>query len=304
MAIRIPHPREHLVFIPVGRQTARCFRRQFDPALRGADAPKRLRLRDVLHRKRQLRVVAADDEEPLAVGRQEHVVRAVLAAAGKLAEFLDLVEGVVVVGVGHAIEAAAGSAVADDVERVEGPEQSLGAGERHGNLFDKRRLRAVERGGCDPYEPLVALVAGDEPALGIGGEADPRAEILLWHDEEPLHLEAGRDGERLDRRLRRLFCVIAGDRRRHRLGRLFPDFWVSGAGGRRCRECQKHCQPAYAAEIRNRGHGGIVSEEDWPAGGRGRDDWKDSRNNSLAAIYAQAKGRAVRGFSHSPDKSD
>ncbi len=45
------------------------------------------------------RGIAGDDIERLAVGRQDHRVRAVLAAAIELAQELDLVEPVVVVGV-------------------------------------------------------------------------------------------------------------------------------------------------------------------------------------------------------------
>ena len=50
--------------------------------------------------------VAGDDVERLAVGCQDHRVRAVLAAAVELAQQLDLVEPIVVVRVGDAIEPA------------------------------------------------------------------------------------------------------------------------------------------------------------------------------------------------------
>ena len=50
--------------------------------------------------------VAGHDVERLAVGRQDHRVRPVLAAAVELAQQLDLVEPVVAVGVADAVQAA------------------------------------------------------------------------------------------------------------------------------------------------------------------------------------------------------
>ena len=60
-------------------------------------------------------------------------------AAFERTEFLHFVERVVVVGVGDAVEPAAGAAVADDVEAVKGPEETLRRRERHGDFFDDRR---------------------------------------------------------------------------------------------------------------------------------------------------------------------
>ena len=153
-------------------------------------------------------------------------MRTVFAAATEGAELLDRVERVVLVRVSDAVEPAAGAAVADDIETVEGPEQTLRRSERHRNFFDHRRPGTVERRGRDPHEALITLIAGDEPALGIGGDADPRAEFVFRQDEEPLDLEAVRHGKRRDSRLR---CRRRGGRlrsrgarHRHLLKRRFP----------------------------------------------------------------------------------
>ena len=170
-------------------------------------------------------------------------MRTVFAAAFERAEFLHLVERVVLIRVGNAVEPAAGAAVADDIEAVEGPEEALRAGERHRNFFDDRRLGAVERRGRDSHEALVTLIAGDEPTLGIGGNADPRPELVLRHDEEPLDLEAVRHGKRGTGLLR---CRWRGGRLRNRAARhrhLFNGLFPAGLRGCRLRLGRHGCGP-------------------------------------------------------------
>ena len=242
MAAGVPHPRDEQVFVPVGRHAARAIWRQFHPPLRGADARKSLWLGEVLDLKRHLRVVAADDDEFCPVGREHDGMRTVFTAAAECAELLDRVERVVLVRVSDAVEPAAGAAVADDIETVEGPEEALRAGERHRDFFDHRRPRAVERRGRDPHQALITLIAGDEPALWIGGDADPRAELVLRHDEEPLDLEAVRHGKRCDSRLR---CRRRGGRLRSRGARhrhLFKRSFPSRLGSCRLRLGRHGCR--------------------------------------------------------------
>ena len=93
VAAGVPLPRQDVIFAPVLRHAA------------------------VLEVRRRLRVVAADDVERLAVGREPHRVRAVLAAALERLQLLDLVEHVVVLRRRDAIQPAAGAAVAHDVQR-------------------------------------------------------------------------------------------------------------------------------------------------------------------------------------------
>ena len=153
----------------------------------------------------------------------------VLAAPFERAELLDMIEDVVAVGVGRPVKATAGAAVADDIQGVERPQEPLGPGQLDRDLLDDRRLRAIERRWRDPHEPLVALVAGDQPPLGIGGEADPRSEHVLRHGEELLDLKAGEEIERLrrgspgltgQRVLPRAFPRLGDDADGDRLGRL------------------------------------------------------------------------------------
>ena len=183
MAPGVPEARDEEIFVPVGGQAARGFSGKLDAPLVGTDATERLRLGDVFHRKRREGVVAADDEQLLAIGGEADGMGTMLPAPLKRPELLDMVEDVVAVGIGRPVEAAAGAAVADDIQRVESPQEPLGTGECDRDLLDDRRLRAVEWRRRDPHKPLVALVAGDQPPLGIGGEADPRPEQVLRHGE-------------------------------------------------------------------------------------------------------------------------
>ena len=225
----VPEARDEEIFVPVGRQPARGFGGKLDTALVGADATERLRLGDIFHGERREGVVAADDEQLLAIGGEADGMGTVLAAPLKGAELFDMIEDVVAVGVGRPVEAAAGATVADDIQRVERPEEPLSTGQLDRDLLDDRRLRAVERRRRDPHKPLVSLVAGDQPPLRIGGEADPRAEQVLRHREQLLNLEAGKEIERLRRGspgragegiLPRAFPRLGDDADGDRLGRL------------------------------------------------------------------------------------
>ena len=121
-------------------------------------------------------------------------MRAVLAAAVDFFQRLNLVELVVAVGVGHAVKAAAvpgdAAAVHHDVQAVERPQQPLRVADRHvdfldvnlrGIVTDLRRRDAVK---------MAVLVGGDEAALVILGQRDPRALLALGHDMQQLRLEA------------------------------------------------------------------------------------------------------------------
>ena len=138
VAVGVPHPRDDLVLVPVRRESARGAGRQRRPPLIRPDTAHRLRFGDVGHLKRQLGVVAADHEQPLAVGRWQNRVRAMLACAFETAELLDAIRHVVAVGVGDAVEPTARASVADDVQRVECPEQTLRGSDRRGDPLDFR----------------------------------------------------------------------------------------------------------------------------------------------------------------------
>ena len=115
-------------------------------------------------------------------------MRAVLAAALNRLQLLDLVEDVVVLRRRDAIQAAARPAVAHDVERAVVQEQPLRRGDLRGDPLDLRLLVGADLARRDADEPLAFLVAGDQPALVVGGEAHPRAEFVLRHGEQLLDL--------------------------------------------------------------------------------------------------------------------
>lgn len=169
----------------------------FTRRLVGPHAPHGLRLGEIHDLEGKLRVVAADDEQPGAVGGEQDVVGPMLTAAGKRTELFHAVGHVVAVGIGDPIEAAAGASVTDDIEGVERPEQSLGAGDFGGDSLDDRLAGAVERGRRDPDEPLIPLIAGDQPSLGIGRQRDPGAEFLPRHDEQTFDRKPVEEGERI-----------------------------------------------------------------------------------------------------------
>ena len=169
-------------------------------------------------------------------------MRPVFAAARDVAQLDDFIELVVAVGVLAAIEATARSSVADDVERIERPQQTLRA--RHWldplglvlllliNEFDVEMLdlgfvTAADLRRRDSAETEVALIADDQPPLRIGRDVDPRAKRFLRDREESFHLETGEQVEQVTRwrRLSRIIERLAarmvakfeGDCRRHGL---------------------------------------------------------------------------------------
>ena len=78
---RIPIARQQDILVPVRRQSAGDSFRQSRSQLFSALAPHRLRWSIRLHLERQLRVIACNDVERLAVGRQTDCVWPVFAAA-------------------------------------------------------------------------------------------------------------------------------------------------------------------------------------------------------------------------------
>ena len=175
MAAGVPLAGEEQVFIPGERDAA------FLEVGRGAG------------------VVAGDDVDRLAVGREAQGVRAVLAGALEVLELFDRVVVVVAVGVAGAVEAAAGAAVDGEVEGVERTEHALGAGDGEVEALDAGGLVSADGGRGDAGEALAFLVGGEEAALGVEGDGDPGAEFLARDGQEALDLEAGGDLEELAR---------------------------------------------------------------------------------------------------------
>ena len=173
--------------------------------------------RVVLH---HLRLVAADDREPLAVGVLHHRVRAVFAGAGfELAQQFDGVEVATLLR-GRDLVQAGAVAVNDDVEGVEGPAQPLGHAEGFAVEFQRERSHG-RLGGIFPIrrrhdeEAFVVLVAHDEPAVGQVRHRHPRALFLFRHGVEQFDLEPFGDLQLIARRrrhrFRRRFGLSLGD---------------------------------------------------------------------------------------------
>ena len=196
MAVGVPHARGEQILVPAGGQAARAIPAERQSSLGLADAAHGLRRRVLGHAERHLRVIPAHDEEPRAVGGEDHVVGPVLAPSVERSELLDPVERVISVGIGDPVQAAARTPVADDIEGVERPEKSLGSREIHRNAFDDGGRRSVRHGRGDAHEALVSLIARDEPAPRVARQGDPRAKFLLRDDEEALDGEALRHVER------------------------------------------------------------------------------------------------------------
>ena len=122
----------------------------------------------------EFRVVAADDDQSLAVARLEHGMRAVLAAASQCAQERDMVELSIAVAVGDSIEPAGVllPAVDHHIEAVERPQQALCLANIDPDRLDLDRRPAPDRRNLD-VEQSAVLVAHDEPSVGGRAHADP-----------------------------------------------------------------------------------------------------------------------------------
>ena len=202
MTTGIPITGQQHIFVPVRHQPRRKSFRQSRSQLLGALPAHHLRFGVACDLKRQLRVIARRDEQRFSVGREPNRVRPVLAAAGDVFQFLDLVELIVAVGVSAAIQPAPRPAVADDVQTVERPQQSLRAGHLLAVDLDVEVLNlgfvvAADGRRSDSAESEVALIADDQPAFRIGGHVDPRTKFFFRDREQLLDLKAGQQIEQV-----------------------------------------------------------------------------------------------------------
>ena len=163
---RVPDPRQEQVLLPVGGSPR---------AVEGGRPD----------------VVAADEVQPLTILGREDGVRAVLASVAEVDEVLGAIELVVAVRVRDAPDPLA---VHVHVERLEGPAHPLRAAHVDRDALDVRhrtRLSAIGgRGGRDPEEPALSLVAGVQPAAAVRRQRDPRPLELVRNRVEELGREA------------------------------------------------------------------------------------------------------------------
>ena len=182
----IRHPREDVILAP--------HERDFRGAERGG-----------------LGAVAGDEEERLAIGRGHDRVNAVIAARVHLAEEFHLVERVVVLRGGDAVEAAGDFVfviVHRDVEAVVHPQQSVRGADGGGDFLNRRGIKRLAGRGRREAEEAAVLIARDDAALGVGAEIDPRALFGAGHGVEQLDLEIL---QRLDARDGRGLVFIDGE---------------------------------------------------------------------------------------------
>ena len=132
-------------------------------------------------------MVAGDEVDALAVAGRQDRVGPVLAAVPELHEVLGVLGLPVSVRVPDAPQPLP---VHVGVERVERPQQALGPGHVRRELLRRGLTDPVDGCRLDPVDALPALVAGEEPAPTVTGEAHPRAHLIPGNGEEQLRLEA------------------------------------------------------------------------------------------------------------------
>ena len=134
---------------------------------------------------RQLGHVTAHHINVLFIRAEHEGMWAVFAATLHRLEVFVLVILVVAVGVGQAMDTGV-SAVDVHPQSTVRVEQTLCAGNVDIELLDLDLVTAR----VDPVQPLVALVAGDDAALVVHTDGNPRSLRTLRHGVEQLGLEA------------------------------------------------------------------------------------------------------------------
>ena len=134
---------------------------------------------------RQLGHVAAHHINVLFIRAEHEGVWAVFAATLHRLEIFVLVKLVVAIGVGEAMHTGV-AAVDVHPQRTVRVKQALCTGDVDVEFLDLDLVAAR----VDPVKALVALVAGDDAALVVHGDGDPRSLRTLRHGVEQLGFEA------------------------------------------------------------------------------------------------------------------
>src|SRR5262245_65474683 len=96
------------------------------------------------------------------------------AAAANRRQLFNLIELIVILRRPQTMKPASRPAIDRNIKAAEGEEQALRTGDLRTDALNLGgALRANRRRG-DAIEALAVLIAGDEAALRIGSEADPR----------------------------------------------------------------------------------------------------------------------------------
>ena len=220
---------------------------------------------------RGLGAVAGNKIQCLAIGRRHDRVDAVVAARLDGAEELDLVEAVVAIAVGDAVDAALDLAlvvVDTDVERAERERHAVDRADHGGHLLDGGALqRLAGRGRREAVEPAV-LIARVDAATVIGAEIDPRALLDARHGVNQLDGEAGRDLQAADRR-----GLVFADCRTDDSGRGGGSFFLCGLSSRSVATAERgDDEDTEDADRNSRGHKG-----EWKPRGGKKKTWPSAR---------------------------
>ena len=285
-AAGIPLARQEQIFVPVWRGAAFTAGLERDMPLTLAHASHPLR-RIGLDFDWQSGVITGNEIDPPAVGRQSQGMRAVVTEALQIFELCHLVELIVAVGISQTVESTL--ATVRHVQGIEGPEQSLRPRKLDVEPLDASRFAAADRWRRDAIEAGIALVAGDDPTLGIDSQRDPGAEFVFRHGEQSLDLKAREQMECVAGRGRIGCRRSAGDHAHRDLGLLRQDV-VIAAGGAGCRRPTARRRPTTST----RGQRQISS---FSSKIEGESVWRRKVSGSSASLTTGGQARKKRGAS-------
>ena len=114
-------------------------------------------------------------------------------------ELGDFIVLIVAIGIAGTIQPAAGTAVDREIQTAKRGQHPLGGGDFDVQVFHAGGFIAADGGRRDAEQALVALVAGDQSALVIGGQADPGSLLFFGHGVKQFDLKAGQDLKHIPR---------------------------------------------------------------------------------------------------------
>src|SRR5579884_2606859 len=123
-------------------------------------------------------------------------MRSMLAATGDWPQLRHFVKLIFAGRIAQPVQPAA-RAIDHRVQTAECPLESLRRRDGYGQMLDFHLFATSRRRRRDTAKSLPPFIAGDDPALVIEGDADPRTPLRTRHREEPLHPKSRQDEERI-----------------------------------------------------------------------------------------------------------
>ncbi len=158
-------------------------------------------------------VVAGDQVNRFPVGGQENGMNAMIAAGCHAAQLFDLVELIVPIRVGYAIQAALHFpliVIDPDVEGIEGPQQTIGGADIGRHLLDVLGLQGLPGGWRRKAIEATELVARYDASLAVHAKVDPRALLGFRHGVEQFDFKSLGNDQLVDRRGRGFELSVSG----------------------------------------------------------------------------------------------